>query len=356
MEVHAELEKCLKGGMPEHSRDAVVLSMRIRLARNLQKFPFPNWANDRQRTSVFEICRKAVRELPGLKSPIVLPMNELNEFERRLLLERHCVSPELVQGKPGTGMVVDPDQSFVGMINEEDHLRLQILSLPGSFKQACRVLGKVDEELESSLSYAFSPEWGYLTACPTNLGLGMRVSAMLHLPGLVLSESMKSVVRALSEMDTTVRGLFGEQSKAAGNVFQVSNSYALGSDEKGLLDRFEKMIESLVEKEQKMRVRLLEEDRNALFDRIVRAYGTLGNSYTVSCEESLTLLSWVRLGIDLGFFPTTCRRKVETLWVQVRPAHLQWVSRTLTTENTENVLRAEFLRKNMSGIPAPVFK
>ncbi|MDR1665822.1 MAG: ATP--guanido phosphotransferase [Puniceicoccales bacterium] len=356
MEVHTELKECLKGGMPEHSRDTVVLSMRVRLARNLQKFPFPNWANDRQRTSIFEICREVVKGLPCLKSPVVLPMSELNEFERRLLLERHCVSPELVQGKPGAGMVVDPDQSFVCMINEEDHLRLQILSLPGLSRQAHRMLNTVDEELESSLSYAFSPEWGYLTACPTNLGLGMRVSAMLHLPGLVLSESMKSVVRALSEMDTTVRGLFGEQSKAAGNVFQVSNSYALGSDEKGLLDRFEKIVKSLVEKEQKMRARLLEKDQNALFDRIVRSYGTLSNSYTVSCEEALTLLSLVRLGIDLGFFPKTCRRRVEALWVQVRPAHLQWVSNTLTTENTENVLRAEFLRKKMSGIPAPIFK
>ncbi len=355
MKLHPELKNCLSDKVSTHTENAVLLGIRVRLARNLQEFPFPNWANETQKKDVLSICQKAIKSLPSLKKPVYLSLSDLNELEKKLLLERHCISPELLESKQGTGIVIDKNKQFACMINEDDHLRLQILSPTTEFKRIWNFLDNLDSELEHCLEYAFSPEFGYLTACPTNLGTGMRASAMLHLPGLVLSETIKPTIRAFSEIGIAVRGLFGEQSKAIGNVFQVSNQSTLGDDEETLLTQLEKMVQTLIRKEIAIRNQLIKNDPAQLFDKISRAHGILRSSYSISHEEALTLLSFIRLGLDLGCFPQSYAKEIENLWLYVRPAHLQLTLDTIVSGESENIVRADFLRKRMSKFVDPVF-
>lgn len=356
MQIHSDLKRCLVGEQTSVGEHPVLIGIRVRLARNLEEFPFPNRANSAQKRDVLGLCEKAVNRLTRLKNPICMPLDSLNELEKKLLLEAHCVSPELIQSNEGTGVVLDTSKRFAFMINEEDHLRLQVLSKQNHFRQAWQWLDRLDSELEGYLDYAFSPEWGYLTACPTNLGTGMRASAMLHLPGLVLSDQMKPVVRALAEMGMTVRGLFGEQSKAVGNIFQVSNQSSLGNDEESLLIQIERVVNKLMEKELYMRKRLFTDDRVQLLDKIGRALGLLRNSYSISTEEAISLISFIRLGIDLGCFPKKKAKFVQALWAQVQSAHLQLKLNTILSSNDENGARAEFLRKTMSKFPDPNYR
>jgi len=272
------------------SKTAIVLMTRIRLARNVAGRPFPGWAKPAQREEIFESCRQAIGATGPMKRGLDIEIGELSDLEKQILVERHLISRELSGAKTGAGVIISKDQTFSVMVNEEDHLRIQVLRSGFQLKKAWNAINELDSALEDSLDFAFSPTLGYLTACPTNVGTGMRASAMMHLPALVIANQMEKVVRAVNQLGMVVRGLFGEGSDASGSIFQISNQTTLGESEEEIIKRLGSVLTSIIEHELNARQKLLEADSGKLFDKIGRAYGILQNSHVLSSGEAMNLL------------------------------------------------------------------
>src|SRR5678815_2106270 len=239
------------------------------------------------------------------------------------------------------------------MINEEDHMRMQSLRPGLQIKEAYAAIDAIDSTLEKKLDYAFSKDLGYLTACPTNLGTGIRVSAMLHLPALVLSEQINKIVQAVNKLGLAVRGLYGEGTEALGNVFQVSNQMTLGESEQEIVERLTKVLAQLIEHEENARGSLMEEKQKVLFNHIGRAYGILANAHSISSKETMNLLSLMRLGVALGLFPGTERALVDELFIITQPAHLQKRYSEKLSAEERDLLRADMLRERLRVVSRP---
>jgi protein arginine kinase len=337
------------------SKSAIVLMTRIRLARNLAGKPFPGWSKQAQRAEILEACRAAVASTPPMKRSASAIVSELSDLEKQMLVERHLISRELSGSSEGSGVVINKDQTVSVMINEEDHLRIQVLRAGFQLKKAWSIINALDSELEGRLDYAFSSRLGYLTACPTNLGTGMRASAMMHLPALVISGQMEKVVRAVNQLGMVVRGLFGEGSDASGSIFQISNQTTLGESEEAIIKRLGSVLESIIEHELNARAKLLEGDSNKLFDKIGRAYGILQNSHQLTSTEAMNLLSLLRLGIDLGVFPEESRAIVDRLFIEAQPGHVQNTAKHDLASNERDILRASRLRTEFATFAKPTF-
>ncbi len=337
------------------AKTAIVLMTRIRLARNLAGQRFPGWADKARRTAVLAQCREAIAATPQMKKPHDLPIDRLSELERLILVERHLISRELSGSKGGAGAMISNDQAVSVMINEEDHLRIQVLRAGFQLKRAWNAIDDFDSALEESLDYAFSPTLGYLTACPTNLGTGMRASAMMHLPALIISNQMEKVVRAVNQLGMVVRGLFGEGSDASGSIFQISNQTTLGETEEEIIKRLGTVLNSIIEHEMNARAKLLEADANKLFDKIGRAYGILQNSHVLSSSEAMNLLSLLRLGVDLKIMPDFVRALIDRLFIEAQPGHLQYLQKGEIEPAQRDILRAALLRAEFANQPKPSF-
>jgi protein arginine kinase len=245
----------LRGEGPHHQ---IVISSRVRLARNLRNRPFPGWAKKAERGLILELIRPRVEDLLEMQDSFSESLQDLSALDRQVLVERHLISREHAAKGAGSAVVVNRRQTLSIMINEEDHLRMQSIRSGLQLKQAFKLVDKIDSALESKLEFAFDPRLGYLTACPTNVGTGMRASAMLHLPGLVLSELINQVIQAVSKIGLAVRGLYGEGTEAMGNLFQISNQTTLGEKEEEIINRLSKVIETIIEKEHDARLVLLQ--------------------------------------------------------------------------------------------------
>ncbi len=337
------------------SKTAIVLMTRIRLARNLSGHSFPGWAKPSQREATLSACREAITATPQMKRCFNLGVGELSELERQILVERHLISRELSGSKSGAGVVISKDQTFSVMMNEEDHLRIQVLRSGFQLKKAWSAINDLDSALEDKLDYAFSPTLGYLTACPTNVGTGMRSSAMMHLPALVISNQMEKVVRAVNQLGMVVRGLFGEGSDASGSIFQISNQTTLGEAEEEIIKRLQSVLQSIVEHEMNARAKLLEADAGKLCDKIGRAYGILQNSHLLTSGEAMNLLSLIRLGIDLGAFPDANRSVIDRLLIEAQPGHLQHARHEPLEAGQRDVVRAGLLRTEFANFARPDF-
>ncbi|HVS54270.1 MAG TPA: protein arginine kinase [Opitutaceae bacterium] len=337
------------------SKTAIVLMTRVRLARNVAGHAFPGWAKSAQREQILEVCRGAVTATPQMKRCFNLTVAELSELEKQILVERHLISRELSGAKGGAGVVISKDQAFSVMMNEEDHLRIQVLRSGFQLKKAWNAINDFDTALEDHLDFAFSPTLGYLTACPTNLGTGMRASAMMHLPALVISNQMEKVVRAVNQLGMVVRGLFGEGSDASGSIFQISNQTTLGESEDDIIKRLTSVLQSIVEHELNAREKLLEADSGKLLDKVGRAFGILQNSHVLSSSEAMNLLSLIRLGIDLGVFPDGQRSIVDRLFIEAQPGHLQHAQKGEFEPGQRDVLRAARLRSEFANFARPDF-
>src|SRR5213595_1295589 len=307
----------LRGEGPHHR---VVISSRVRLARNLRNRPFPGWAKKAERNSILELIRSHVEALPEMQESFSESLQDLSALDRQVLLERHLISREHAAKGGGSAVVVNRRQTVSIMINEEDHLRMQSIRLGLQLKQAFKLVDKVDTALESRLDFAFDPQLGYLTACPTNVGTGMRASAMLHLPGLVLSELINQVIQAVSKIGLAVRGLYGEGTEAMGNLFQISNQTTLGEKEDEIVNRLSKVIETIIEKEHDARQMLIQRKSNTLWDQIGRAYGVLTFAHAMTSKEALNLLSIMKLGVDLGAFPEDRRLPIASITITSGPS------------------------------------
>src|SRR3954462_1806567 len=286
----------LRGEGPHHQ---VVISSRVRLARNLTNFAFPGWAKKAERLQILETVKPKVEELPEMSDAHSMLSQDLTALEKQVLVERHLISREHAAKGVGSAVIMNRKQTLSIMINEEDHLRMQSIRSGLQLKQAFKLVDKIDSALESKLEFAYDQKLGYLTACPTNVGTGMRASAMLHLPGLVLSELINQVIQAVSKIGLAVRGFYGEGTEAMGNLFQISNQTTLGEKEDEIIKRLTKVIETIIDKEHDARQTLLQRKPSTLCDQIGRAYGVLTYAHAMPSKEALNLLSVIKLGIDL---------------------------------------------------------
>lgn len=332
---------------------AVVLTSRIRLARNLAGPPFPGWAGKDQRIAALETMLPAVEGLACMKDAFSKSLDALGPVQKQVMVERHLISREHAARGEGSAAVINRRQSVAIMLNEEDHLRMQAIRPGLDLLDAYRTLDEVDNQLTESLDFAFDPELGFLTTCPTNLGTGMRGSAMLHLPGLVLSDQIGQVLQAVNKIGLAVRGIFGEGSESLGNLFQVSNQSTLGESEEEILKRLERVISQVAKHESDAREKLLEDDPDMVCDKVGRAYGVLGNAWVMSSKEALNHLSALRLGANLGFFPETTALTCDELLMEIQPAHLQLERGRKLSPDERDTLRAEIIRSKLQSLAPP---
>jgi len=331
----------------------VVMSSRVRLARNLSGTLFPGWAKKAERQKSLESMKAIVRILPEMTGALARSMDEFTAIEKQLLVERHLISREHAAKTVGSGVVISESEVISVMINEEDHLRMQAL-MPGfCLREVWQVINRVDSELEEHLNYAYSAKLGYLTACPTNVGTGMRASAMLHLPALVLAEQINQIIQAVNKLGLAVRGLYGEGTEASGNLFQVSNQTTLGEREEDLIERLTKVILQIIEHEKNARQALMEKRPQMIYDQVGRAYGVLGNACVQSSKEAMNLLSMLRLGLDLNLLQGLDRKSIDDMFLLTQPAHLQkHVNQKLTAEQRD-VMRASLMRDMLKDVGRP---
>ena len=333
--------------------EAVVLTSRVRLARNLKGEAFPGWATKESRVRVFERIKEQVEELPEMKDGFSQELDGLSSLQKQVMVERHLISREQAARGEGSAAIVNRKQTLSLMINEEDHLRMQAIRPGLRLSEAFDLVSGVDQELEQDLNFAFDHDLGFLSACPTNLGTGMRASAMLHLPGLVLSDQIGPVLNAVGKLQLAVRGFFGEGTESLGNLFQISNQSTLGEAEEIIIQRLERVIGDVAEHERNARLKLLEDDPEMVYDRIGRAYGNLRHAFVIASKEALNLLSLLRLGAEMGFFPVETVALCDTLLMEIQPAHLQLHAGTKLTPEQRDAIRAEIIRGRLQSLDPP---
>jgi len=356
MDIHSFLVPPAHIARRKGPHDRIVMSSRVRLARNLKEAAFPGWAKKPERIRVLELIRPAIETLPEMNDAFSQTMDSLSTLDKQILVERHLISREHAAKSTGSGLVLNREETLCFMINEEDHLRMQALRPGLQLRQAWTAIDQADSALEKRLEYAFNPDLGYLTACPTNIGTGIRVSAMLHLPGLVLAEQINPIIQSVNKLGLAVRGLYGEGTEALGNVFQVSNQMTLGEAESAIVERLEKVLAQLIEHEENARGTLLEKKPKMVFNHIGRAYGILANAHSISSKETMNLLSLMRLGVDLGLFPGVDRALVDELFILTQPAHLQKQHSEKLSAEERDLLRADMVRERLRNVSRPVAK
>lgn len=331
----------------------ILITSRIRLARNLQDHPYPGWADEEERVRIWTDLRASLGECALLKEPVSYGMDEITSLDRLVLFERRLISREQSEKKKGSGIVLRPDESLAVMVNEEDHLRMQAMRPGLDLRANWKQINELDNQIEAKVRYAFSPRLGYLTACPTNVGTGMRASVMLHVPGLVLMNEISAVIKGMSKIGLAVRGLWGEGSEAAGNMFQVSNQMTLGDREEDIISNLEQIVLEIVEHERNARIRLMEDQENLVRDHVGRALGILSQAYAMNSKEALDLLSHLRLGLDLGILHINDRTAVNDLLILTQPGHLQKMERKKLKAAERDVARARRIRQRMAQALKP---
>jgi protein arginine kinase len=336
----------------QSSLDAVLTS-RIRLARNMRGHPFPGWAVLDQRMAALEVMLPAVESLPTMKDGFSSPIGNLSTVQKQVLVERHLISRELAARSNGSATVIERRQSFSFMLNEEDHLRMQAIRPGLQLEAAFHALSELDSQLEAPLNYAFDPTLGYLTTCPSNIGTGLRASAMLHLPGLVLSDQIGQVLQAVNKIGLAVRGIFGEGSESLGNLYQISNQSTLGENEESIILALDRVIRKVASHEENARAKLLEDDPSMVTDRIGRAYGILRHAHVIDTKEAFNQLSLLRLGSSLGFFPPESATLCDSLMMEIQRAHLQIRSEKELSADERDTARAEIIRSRLHSLDSP---
>lgn len=338
----------LRGAGPHNE---IVISSRVRLARNLAGFPFVGHCLTRQQNDILEKCKHIITEdrLGGNDELLWVDLQQCPTTDRQLLVERHLVSrPHADAEQVPRGVAIGAQETFSVMINEEDHLRIQVLRSGMQLTEAFEQINRIDDELESKLDYAFSSRWGYLTACPTNIGTGIRVSVMLHLPALQLTGEIDKVRRAARDMHLAVRGLFGEGSDALGDLYQVSNQTTLGRSEAEILSDFEHtIVPQIISYEQQARQALINHRPEQLDDKIWRAWGILTHARMMGTDEVMSLLSHLRLGVNLGRIDRVDIRTINDLFLLTQPAHLQKLSKTEMDQAARREARARLIRNRL---------
>lgn len=329
----------------------VVVSSRLRLARNLNGFVFYERLKIEDKRKIETLIEQSTAKVPTLKKALYLRLQKLDETDRQFLVERHLVSREHAGQKDSGAVAVTPDEEVSVMVLEEDHLRLQSFASGLDLTRAWKIINKVDDELEAQVEYAYNPNLGYLTACPTNVGTGFRASCMLHLPGLVMTKQVHKVLQALAKLNLAARGLYGEGTQATGNLFQFSNQMTLGQKEEEIIDNLERVIRQVVEHEKEARSHLGSKRAAKFEDQVWRSAGLLKSARVIASNEATQHLSFLQLGVHTGLIKMPLSQmELNNLFVQIQPAHLQKLKgRTLNSAERDEA-RAELVREKLSGL------
>ncbi len=335
----------------EGEQDGITISTRIRLARNLQHQPFPMLANEMQANATIDDVFKVVKNknFAKLKQMEVFKLNNLSELEKNILVEKHLISPLLAKESRFPAVAISEDESVSIMINEEDHIRLQVLFGGLQIREAWALANSIDDILEQELPIAFDESYGYLTNCPTNVGTGARFSVMMHLPALVLTQQINNIIQAVTQIGLVVRGIYGEGSEAIGNLFQISNQITLGLSEKDIIDNLLAVTKQITEHEQQAQARIKKEMEIAISDRVFRSLGILTYARVIDTNEAMQRLSDIRLGIQLGLLPKIPLVILNEIMLLIQPSYLQQHAGTPLTVDQRDRKRAEIIREKINS-------
>ncbi|HZG56115.1 protein arginine kinase [Paenibacillus sp.] len=343
-------ENAISGWMQADGPDSdIVISSRIRIARNVGNEPFPMLATNQQSEEVLNRVA-SVLEQPSLRAVgdfDLVSLSGMSDLEKRVLVEKHLISPNLANESRNGAVILSENEAISIMVNEEDHLRIQVLYPGFQLKEAWEVAGRIDDIFEAIVDYAYDEKHGYLTSCPTNVGTGIRASVMMHLPALVMTQQMNRILQAIQQVGLAVRGLYGEGSEVVGNIFQISNQITLGQTEEEIIDNLHGVARQIIEHEKAARNKLLAESRTKLTDRIRRSFGILCYAEIMDSKEAAQRLSDVRLGVDLGLVEGLAPNVLNELLVMTQPGYLQQhYGRPLSPEERD-AHRAKLFRERM---------
>jgi len=335
-------------GPEEH----IVMSSRARYARNLPKTPFPMRARPEELRFVAEQVTTAISRSTRFRNGLTFDLTQIHAIERNYLKENHLISAEMEKGGTSRLIFLSEDVKLAVMVNEEDHLRVYSLEAGFQLGEVLTRLIELEDELQHQIQFAFSQQYGYLTACPTNTGTGLRASVMLHLPALAATKQMPDLVKSMPQLGLTVRGFYGENSENLGDFFQVSNEVTLGRSESEIVEGLTTKIEEIIDREEQARRLLYEQNRTTLEDEIWRAWGLLSNARIITSQEAVQNLSRLRYGIDRNYFGRLGHAELNKLIIEVQPGHLQVAEGGAVGVEARDVLRANLLRKRLSQIIA----
>lgn len=326
----------------------IIFSSRVRLARNLEDMPFTWRATVSEKEAILKRVEENYSKVNLLKDSLFVRMEETTELDRQFLLERHLISQEFLSSLKGKALIVSSDERIAIMINEEDHFRMQFITSGFDLHKAWEVLNEIDTNLNKFFSFAFSHDFGYLTACPTNVGTALRASCMLHIPALVITKRINKILEFLAKISFTARGFFGEGTQALGNFFQISNQASLGFTEEELIDNLSSVVKQIKDQELEARELLLKKHRLSLEDSIWRAFGILKNARLINSKEALSHLSMLSLGLDMGIIKNIKRETINNLFTIIQPAHLQKIENKTLKEEERDYIRAMILREKLN--------
>jgi protein arginine kinase len=347
--INAEVYKMAQSDINQVPQEGVSISSRIRLARNLDSYPFIPRMSAQQGGEIIDKVGAALANCNDekVRELLFVDMNSIKPLDKQVLVEKHLISPEFAEGEKARAAVISKDEHICIMVNEEDHLRLQCIFPGMQFDAAWDLCNRLDDILGERLNYAFDKTSGYLTCCPTNAGTGLRASVMMHLPALSMTGYIKGILETCAKIGVAVRGIYGENSEASGYMYQVSNQVTLGQSEEEIIAGISNITAQIADKEKMLRSELYKQIPSQLEDRVFRAFGLLTNARIMSTEECLKLLSDVRLGVIMGLLTGLELRDLNKLTIMIQPAHIQKLSGIQLAPEDRDLKRAEFVRRMM---------
>lgn len=350
MTVEDLIEDSIKIGSKLHSKGAIVLSTRTRIARNVKGKKFVTYLKDEEKKELGRELVEILMSSEYFSDGVIFYMPDLDRIERQVLYESRFISRNFLKGEPGSYLVISPSHRLAAMINEEDHLRLYCINPGDNIEETYRIVQQAESDIERRVEFAFDREFGYLTSCPTNVGTGLRVSAMFHLGGLSMCDEITQVINGLRSITMEVRGIFGEGSDAAGNLFQISNCYTLGIREDEIINRIKFVVKELIKHEENARQRLMEDKKEKMIDLMSRCMAIVKYAYSISSEEAINLLYALRLGVDLGIISIEDKDVFNKLIILVQPGYLQKVAGEKLNSSERDRIRAILLKKELTKI------
>jgi protein arginine kinase len=344
------INQAVSSWMSEEGPDSdIVLSSRVRLARNFEDYKFPTlFSTEEAQAIILKMEEILAHSGFNLFGPMeLLKIDEVQPLQKRVLVEKHLISPNLAEESPYGAVLLTENEEVSIMINEEDHIRIQCL-FPGlQLTEALEAANEIDDWLEGHIQYAFNEKHGYLTSCPTNVGTGLRASVMMHLPGLVLTQQFNRIIPAINQLGLVVRGIYGEGSEALGNIFQISNQITLGKSEEDICNDLKGVVSQLISQERSSREALHKTSNIQLEDRVFRSYGVLANSRIIETKEAARCLSDVRLGIDMGYIENISKSILNELMILTQPGFLQQYAGGHLRPEERDIRRAALIRERL---------
>ncbi|WP_079504299.1 protein arginine kinase [Mesobacillus jeotgali] len=350
MSLEKFISQAVSSWMSDDGPDSdIVLSSRIRFARNLDEYNFPTLFTNGEAEAVIDAIMECTSQTSAARfgQLELIKMDEIPPLKKRVLVEKHLISPHLAENALHGAVLLSENEEISIMINEEDHIRIQCLFPGFQLSEALKAANEIDDWLEEYVNYAFDEKFGYLTSCPTNAGTGLRASVMMHLPGLVLTQQMNRIVPAINQLGLVVRGIYGEGSEALGNIFQISNQITLGKSEEDIVDDLKSVVSQIISQERSAREALAKTSNIQLEDRVFRSYGTLANSRIIETKEAARCLSDLRLGIDMGYIKNISKSILNELMILTQPGFLQLFAGGPLRPNERDIRRAALIRERL---------